>query len=263
LVVPAAARVLGVQIHLYDLKPAVRGKFAAPKQVIKHIYPDPLPMPAPAQTINILRINQGHFGLLTPVAAAAAAPAGAGGPGRAPTPPQAAPPPRAATPPRSVTPPAARRKPVVAPNSRATAKNVVGNTAKALANMRLANKAAPATGPATRSRTRATAKRNVSRSPASNSSFEKEMRRAIEASKRVNMIAKGAENAAKKAEIVAKKAEADAKKEAARAKIAAKRAANAVKKAAKKAANNAQRQEAENLQEAIAASLKNMPSSFL
>jgi hypothetical protein len=64
LVVPAASRALNIQIHLYDIKP---GKRSPPikKRIIRHIYPD-MP-PIPVETVNILRINQGHFGLLVPV----------------------------------------------------------------------------------------------------------------------------------------------------------------------------------------------------
>ena len=133
LVVPAAARALGLRINLYDLKdavPATATHPAEPKQVIKHIYPDPLPLPPPADTVNMLRIDDGHFGLLEPIPAPAPAAA-------------------------------ARRKPVVAPGSRVTAKkpNVVANASKAMANMKLANKVTtgPATGPTTRSKARAAA----------------------------------------------------------------------------------------------------------
>lgn len=255
LVVPAAARALNLRINLYDLKaavPASGGRPAQPKQVIKHIYPDPLPLPPPAETVNVLRMNNNHFGLLEPL------------PGPAPA---AAP---AAAP---------RRKPVVAPNSRMTVKkpNAVANASKAMAAMKLGNKP----GPATRSKAKAAAmaakrrnslgsrrsslgsrrsslgSRRSSLKSNSNSSFEREMKRAIEASKRVEVAARSAENAAKKAEMVAKK-------EAAKAKIAAKKAEAAAKKAAKKAVNNEQMREAENIQRAIAESLKptTMPGSF-
>jgi hypothetical protein len=59
LVVPAASRALNIKINLYDLKPN-------PKRVIKYIYPEN--PPRPEQEINIVRINQGHFGLLVTIA---------------------------------------------------------------------------------------------------------------------------------------------------------------------------------------------------
>jgi hypothetical protein len=69
LVVPAASRALNIQIKLYDIKPGQRSP-PIKKRIIRHIYPDTPPIPA--EIVNILRINQGHFGLLVdaPVAPA-------------------------------------------------------------------------------------------------------------------------------------------------------------------------------------------------
>jgi hypothetical protein len=64
LVVPAAARALNLQIRLYDIQPAERGAQPTKKRIIRHIYPEVEPVPA--EMVNILRINQGHFGLLVP-----------------------------------------------------------------------------------------------------------------------------------------------------------------------------------------------------
>ena len=243
-----ASNILGVNIIIYDLL------VNEPSNSIDRIEIHPIAGPA-GTTVNMLRTGGSHFRLLWPRGAAAgpgaAAAAAVGGPGRAPTPP------RAPTPGKAT----ARRRPVVAPNSRATAKktNVVTNTAKALANMKLGNKEL-GTGPATRSRARATVKRSVSRTGSNsgaNSSFERNMRRAIEASKRVDVVTNEAKKEAARAKIAAKKAEEAAIK-------AAKKATLNAKKAAKQAKNNAERQEADNLQAAIAASLASIqPSSFL
>lgn len=70
LVVPAASKALHIQIKLYDIKPGQRSP-PIKKRIIRHIYPEVPPIPA--ETVNILRINQGHFGLLVPVAPVAPA----------------------------------------------------------------------------------------------------------------------------------------------------------------------------------------------
>lgn len=67
-VVPVAARALNIKLIVYDIKPAQK-KPPTKKRIIRHIYPDEPPMPV--EEVNILRINQGHFGLLTPKPAAA------------------------------------------------------------------------------------------------------------------------------------------------------------------------------------------------
>ena len=63
IVIPAAASALNLKIILYDLK---RGQRSPPikKQIIRHIYPETGPIPD--ETVNILRLADSHFGLLTP-----------------------------------------------------------------------------------------------------------------------------------------------------------------------------------------------------
>jgi hypothetical protein len=63
-VVPAAARALNLTINLYDIKPASKNP-PIEKRIIKYTYPEL--EPRPVEEINILRINDNHFGLLTPV----------------------------------------------------------------------------------------------------------------------------------------------------------------------------------------------------
>jgi hypothetical protein len=62
IVVPAAAAALGVRINLYDLKPGTQ-RPPIKKRIILHVYPDDS---RNMETINILRINSNHFGLLVP-----------------------------------------------------------------------------------------------------------------------------------------------------------------------------------------------------
>ena len=63
-VVPVAARALNIKLVVYDIKPAQKSP-PTKKRIIRHIYPDEPPIPI--EEVNILRINQGHFGLLVPV----------------------------------------------------------------------------------------------------------------------------------------------------------------------------------------------------
>lgn len=62
-VVPVAARALNLKMILYDLKPGTK-KPPTKKRIIKYIYPEDQPIPI--EEVTILRINQGHFGLLVP-----------------------------------------------------------------------------------------------------------------------------------------------------------------------------------------------------
>jgi hypothetical protein len=67
-VVPVAARALNIKLIVYDIKPAQKSP-PTKKRIIRHIYPDEPPIPV--EEVNILRINQGHFGLLIPKPAGA------------------------------------------------------------------------------------------------------------------------------------------------------------------------------------------------
>jgi hypothetical protein len=115
LVIPAAAGALNIQIQLYDIRAAIPGRrgppvvAAVPKQIIHHIYPDPELFGIPPESVNILRINDGHFGLLVPRAAAAAVPV-------------------------APVAPLVRKRPVVA---QAVVPNIVANTANKLKEMKI------------------------------------------------------------------------------------------------------------------------------
>jgi hypothetical protein len=190
LVPPAAALALNIHIILYDLKPATRATRispAEPKRIVRYNFPEHLAT-VPVETVNILRINNGHFGLLTPTTSTA---------------------PTAHLAPR-------RRRPVIAPNT-SEKPNIIANTANQLAQMKVGNKTKILETRAKRKtvaqRNNITKKReNVESNSGTNTSFKKNIERAIriseaDALKKIKKEAAIAKIAAKKAELIAKKAE--------------------------------------------------------
>ena len=60
---PAAAAALNLHIQLYDMVPGTRKPYTK-KRILLHHYPEEEQIPD--DTVSVLRINKGHYGLLLP-----------------------------------------------------------------------------------------------------------------------------------------------------------------------------------------------------
>ena len=61
---PAAAIALHLNIQLYDIVPGTRNPYTK-KRILLHHYPEECKIPN--DTVHVLRINKGHYGLLLPL----------------------------------------------------------------------------------------------------------------------------------------------------------------------------------------------------